>query len=201
MSIREDRARALATARGERWVDIGSLKRDVYRREAEKAIDRGEQPASVDETDAKAYIGIAMRDRMDELTDLLSLTDLQFTEEVAERLGSTRIGELGIDEETPEPNMVEEAERALRQTILCVDKAMVFEIVLGTGGPDSRILIECDMSTADYEGDPMATSTVYEIRRVLYRYSWSGSGEIELSGGDRLAAEMLARRVVPELVE
>jgi hypothetical protein len=39
----------------------------------------------------------------------------------------------------------------------------------------------------------------YEIRRILYRYSWSGSAELELVGEDRRVAESFARRVVPEL--
>jgi hypothetical protein len=42
---------------------------------------------------------------------------------------------------------------------------------------------------------------VYEIRRILYRYSWDGSAERVLSGEDYDVAERFARQVVPELVE
>jgi hypothetical protein len=41
----------------------------------------------------------------------------------------------------------------------------------------------------------------YSIRRILYRYTWSGSGEVELIDEDSDTAEAFARQVVSELVE
>lgn len=100
----------------------------------------------------------------------------------------------------PEDNAEEEAQERLDEYPLCIEAMVTFEVVLGVGGPDSRILVECDRveMNSTYE-DQAGTRWAYEIRRVLYRYSWSGVGEVELTGDDREIAEGFARRVVPEL--
>lgn len=96
----------------------------------------------------------------------------------------------------------EQAEERLSEYPLCVEATTTFEVVLGTGGPDDRLLFECDVARDVRGGMPSSDEDEsYEIRRVLYRYSWMGSTERELTGEDRETAEELARRVVPELVE
>ena len=80
-----------------------------------------------------------------------------------------------------------------------MEATTTFEIVLGTGGPDDRLLVECETGGNRRWDD--RDHAPCEIRRILYRYSWDGSAERELSGGDYDLAEHLARRVVPELVE
>lgn len=98
------------------------------------------------------------------------------------------------------PNVAEEAQDQLDEYPLAVERTMVFEVVLGTGGPDDRLIFECSAGH-EREADDPSQRTTWEIDRVLYRYSWMGSAERVLTGEDRATAEELARRVVPELVE
>lgn len=61
------------------------------------------------------------------------------------------------------------AER-LYELPLCVEATTTFEVVLGTGGPDNRLCLECDGCAADWQPDPHTPPpTVYEVRRVLHR--------------------------------
>jgi hypothetical protein len=151
----------------------------------------------IDQTDAKAYVGIEAASRIEDIGDLIALGEDGL--QVGDELGAERLEALGLDIETFDADDVVEA---IDQYPLCVEASTMFEIVLGIGGPDSRLVIECDRVEMDSEyvrrhGGHFA----YEIRRVLFRYSWEGSAEIVLGGEDRETAETLARRVVPELSE
>jgi hypothetical protein len=143
------------------------------------------------ETNAAEYVGTALRGRLDDLAALHQLIDGdgdQADQKTVEGLG------IGAEYDDHELQGVEglgeedAAQDALDSYPLCVERATVFEIVLGTGGPDDRLVIECSE-------DP------YEIERIFYRYSWSGSAERQLSGDDYDTAERFARSVVPELTE
>jgi hypothetical protein len=153
--------------------------------------------ARVDETDAAAYVEASAGDLLAELRDLTALGEYEHAEEARQDVGSERIAALGLD---PEAFDRYDAEEAIDALPLAVEATTTFEVVLGVGGPDCRLCFECDGSPADWQPDPHTPPpTVYEIRRVLYRYSWSGSAELELVGEDREVAEAFARRVVPEL--
>lgn len=145
--------------------------------------------------DAHGEIEQEMRSRLDGLAVLIG---------TAEGKGEgwadpDQLEALGVmDKHATEGDAQEEAEERLREYPLAVETTMTFEVVIGTGGPDDRLLFECsgvDAGPHDGGGDR------WEINRVLYRYSWSGSAERELTGEDRKTAEELARRVVPELAE
>lgn len=187
ISDREARARDLLLCNHrKRWEDATEAERqrelDGARREgySDQVSD-----GSSDSTNAVAYVGTAMRGRLDDLSALVAIA--------AEEKVSTDGAELlGLDSD----RLRESAEEALAEYPLIVESTRLFEIVLGTGGPDDRLILECD-----HDGMGTHLSDGYEIRRVLYRYSWSGSAEVELTGEDREIAEAFARRVVPELVE
>lgn len=147
---------------------------------------------TVDETDAVAYVGRAMRGRLDDLALLTRTADSGLREGTNDDLES-----LGFD--LDEDDLEDQATILLDEYPLCVEATTTFEIVLGTGGPDDRLLIECE--TIENRCRDERDHADYEIRRILYRYSWSGSGERVLSGEDYDVAERFARRVVPELVE
>jgi hypothetical protein len=148
--------------------------------------------ARVDETDASAYVGVAMRGRLEDLRDLTALSTGDAEYSVSDR----RAEELGIDHGD---YVGDQALDRLGEYPLCVEATTTFEIVLGTGGPDDRLLIECDGGRE--ESEIGAAPSAYEIRRILYRYSWDGSAERVLSGEDFDTAERFARQVVPELGE
>ena len=127
-----------------------------------------------------------MRGRLDDLAMLYAAWD-----------GEASATELAtLDLSSDEAEAQEEAGECLDALPLAVEAVTTYEIVLGTGGPDDRLLVECDGYT-----DARAEGRGHEIRRILYRYSWSGSAEVELVGEDREVAERFARQVVPELVE
>jgi hypothetical protein len=155
----------------------------------------------VDETDAASYAETAMRGRLDDLSELTKAAGYSGRGVIA--VSAAKLEALGFDREGDPLN--EQAERLLDEYPLCVEATTTFEIVLGTGGPDDRLLIECGAvghHTVFGAGHTVESKKpVYEIRRVLYRYSWMGSAEVELVGEDRETAEELARHVVPELVE
>ena len=144
--------------------------------------------------DAAREIEGALRDRLD---------DLAMLENIAAGNGSrTERATMDLDTEDAEAARDDAAER-LDEYPLCVEVTTTFEVVLGTGGPDDRLLFECDHQPEGperFDGAP-GPRECFEIRRVLYRYSWTGSAERELRGDDRETAEALARRVVPELSE
>lgn len=142
------------------------------------------------ETDAASYVGEAMRHRLDIIGSLQQIAggDADSPEQVEA---------LGLDEFAAPQALYEEADDRLCEMPLAVESTRLFEVVLGTGGPDDRLIFECDLiDPALSQQDP-----AYELRRVLYRYSWDGSAEVELTGEDRLVAVEFARRVVPELTE
>lgn len=149
----------------------------------------------VDTTDAAAYVGVAMRSRLDHVAGLLAASWGDPDQFSNDELLELDIG-YGVAGPLSAEYVREAAEEHLDALPLAVEATTTFEVVLGTGGPDDRLLVEC-APIKDSRGLPMA----YEIRRIVYRYSWSGSGEVELVGEDRAAAETFARRVVPELVE
>jgi hypothetical protein len=148
--------------------------------------------ARVDETDAAAYVGDAMRGRLEDLRDLMALS----TGDAEYVVSDARAEELGIDHGD---YVGDQASERLGEYPLCVEATTTFEIVLGTGGPDDRLLVECDGGRE--ESEIGAAPSGYEIRRILYRYSWSGSAERMLSGADYDVAKCFARQVVPELAE
>lgn len=216
---REETAQALAAEDGKDWDELRPVERDEYRRqaddveriEAEANGDHGEatNAANTHETgDAAAEVDDKLRGRLD---DLILLTGLSRGEGVDELSNDEMLG-LGIAYGQPGPiddrQIEEEAAERLDEYPLCVESTRTFEIVLGTGGPDDRLVFECDLSeylrparAVPVPGEQSAPEIEYEIRRVLYRYSWTGSAERVLSGQDQEAAEELARRVVPELGE
>ena len=191
-SDREARARDLYFAnrsRDERrdWNELRPTEKDEYRRQAEREGFRDDMSdGSSDQTNAPAYVETSMRGTMDDIGKLTRLADGGYS------LDETQIFDI-VDLEGPasEEEVREAAQERLDELPLCVERTVIFEIVLGIGGPDRRLLIECDQS---YDA-PL------EIRRVLYRYSWSGSAAVELTGKDRENAEAFARQVVPELIE
>lgn len=146
--------------------------------------------------EADKEIDAELRSRLDDLAVIRRTRDAgqapdDVTDEQLEALGFQI--EDGAD-------VVEQADELLTEYPLCVERTMVFEVVIGTGGPDDRLIFECSAGY-EREADDPSQRTTWEIDRVLYRYSWTGSAERVLSGEDRETAEELARRVVPELVE
>lgn len=143
--------------------------------------------------DAKAEVEQAMRSRMDDIADLTQVATGEGDE--------LDLSEHGVDAGEGWERQ-EQAQERLRELPLAVEKTVTFEIVLGTGGPDDRIIVECDVIDGRVTGAISGSDQPrYEIRRVLYRYSWTGSAEVELTGDDREVAEAFAREVVAELIE
>lgn len=148
--------------------------------------------------DAHAEVDEAARSRLDDLGDLLAVAQGRALRE--ERLAELDLAQAGEADADEGWSIAQEAEDRLSEFPLAVESTRVFEVVLGTGGPDDRLLIECDMDEYDIGGGHRSDPQ-YEVRRVLYRYSWTGSAERELTGKDREVALEFARRVVPELAE
>lgn len=157
----------------------------------------------IDQTDAKAYVGIEAKSRLEDITALQAVA----TESAGYGLitDRDRLESLGVE---VGPDGLVDADSALDRLYempLAVEAMTTFEIVLGVGGPDSRILVECDVtppqSRPDADDGVYIRATAYEIRRVLFRYSWEGTGTVQLTGDDKETAEAFARRVVPELSE
>lgn len=178
--------------RGARWTSLpyevedseGAIRAEFHiRGDAERYVrERNREAGIATETgDAHGEIAKHMRGRLDDLAGLFAVVDGEATDTEAEDL--------------------EEAEEQLDEYPLCVEATTTFEIVLGTGGPDDRLLIECNVANCSGESfRPGSGETPsYEIRRVLYRYSWSNSAEVELVGKDKEVAERFAQHVVPEL--
>lgn len=145
--------------------------------------------------DAAAEVDANLRSRLDDLLVLTSAAD-------GEAIAIDALERLGVESGEGDQATREDAERVLVEYPLCVEATMQFEIVIGTGGPDDRLIVECDLTTESHiDGDVYTPEGSYEIRRVLYRYSWTGSAERVLDGDDLATAEAFARRVVPELAE
>jgi hypothetical protein len=139
----------------------------------------------IDETDALTYVAEAMRARLTTLATLQRVAsgeadDLD-AEEVASVMGLVN-GRL-VREADPD-DLADDASEQMEQLPLCVEALTLYEIVLGTGGPDDRLVVEAE------DGD---------IRGIVCRYSWDGSAERRLQGVDREVAEAFAHQVVPEL--
>jgi hypothetical protein len=160
-----------------------------------EAVDLIREHGRPDETHAASYIDKAMRGRLDDLALLIETRDAG---QAPDNADNKVLEGLGFDLEGEDAT--EQAERLMDEYPLCAEATVVFEVVLGTGGPDDRLLFECSAGY-EREADDPAQRTTWEIDRVLYRYSWTGSAERVLHGKDRETAEELARRVVPELVE
>lgn len=96
----------------------------------------------------------------------------------------------------------EEAEERMARMAEGVMATTTFEVALAGACPGRALCFECDRveMNAPYV-EQTGERFTYEIRRVLYRRSWDGSAETELSGEDREVAEAFGRRVVVELVE
>ena len=148
-------------------------------------------------TNPVEYVGVSLRDRLEHLAPLLAIARGEadtLDQEIVEGL------DLGAEYEDHElqngDELVEAAEQRIWETPLCVETTTTFEIVLGTGGPDDRFLIECVG-----DRDAYAPRPPYEVRMIHYRYSWEGSAERRLHGADEEVAEELARRLIPELSE
>lgn len=160
----------------------------------------GRDIAEPDETDARAYVGTSARDLIGDLRSLVRIADWDndvTTAEIAEALevGHEEAGNMGEDARL-------EADERLIEMPLAVEVTTTFEVVLGCGGPDRRLCFECHGSPSRVQPDPHTPPPIeYDIRRVLFSYSWDGSAEIELIGEDREVAEEFGRRVVPELGE
>lgn len=146
---------------------------------------------STETGDAHAEVSDAMRSRLDDLAKLTHIHN--GTDDDTGGLSA-----LGVDTDpADDPETArEEADERLGEYPLSVERTTLIEVVLGTGGPDDRLIFECDGGPL-YHG--VGDDSAYEIRRVLYLYSWTGSAEVELVGEDREVAEAFARRVVPEL--
>jgi hypothetical protein len=144
-----------------------------------------------------AYVGEAMRGRLEDLRLLQRLGDGAGKDLLREGCGDQVEG-LGVELEGGEP-LEDQANALLDEYLLCVEATTTFEIVLGIGGPDDRLLVECE--TVENRMREGRDHAAYEIHRILYRYSWSGSGERILNGEDYAVAERFARLVVAELVE
>lgn len=137
------------------------------------------------------------RSRLGDLAALLTLQRDQGTQNVDDdelELVTGRLEALGVEFDGGEL-LEDQASRLLDEYPLSVETTTTFEVVLGTGGPDDRLLFECSGGGNPIDGQP------FEIDRVLYRYSWTGSAERVLSGDDRETAEAFGRYVVPELSE
>jgi hypothetical protein len=138
-----------------------------------------------DETNAAEYVATAMRSRLETirvLTETASGTG-NYSNDELERAGLEFEGDSR-----------EDAFERLRELPLSVETITLFEVVLGAGGPDDRLTVECDQGPGACPG-----VTSYEIRRIVYRYSWDGYGERVLTGDDFTAAATFASQVVPEL--
>lgn len=168
-----------------------------------------------DETDAAAYVEAAMRGRLDTLRDLLRIAsgdpqaldpEYGFNNDEILRLGLA----YGIPGPIPDSQLEEEADTALNEMPLAVETTTLFEIVLGTGRPDDRLIVECDRTqilTSSSGGHPKSLALPddweYEIRRILYRYSPSSLEEGRrwlCERGEREQAEMASAAEVSEML-
>ena len=195
-SKREARARSLAAANSlTPWESMSPTERDVFRRQAEREGFTHDH----DPTDPDDAVEPGLRGRLDTLRDLQIVQD----DGASGVDNADRLEALGIEAQLSDDASREEAEQRLDELALSVDTTVLFEVVFGTGGPDDRLIVECGVFREEQTGyEPHAPRVTYEVRRILYRFSWAGkSAERVLTGDDRAAAERYASRVVPELAE
>jgi hypothetical protein len=152
----------------------------------------------IDETNAREYVATAMRHRLDDIATLLNLSESEPDDLSLEEVD---LNGLGFSPDVEPDGIRESADVLIAELPLCVDQTHEFHIVLGTGGPDDRIIVECDVTPPQSRPSETVaiTGTRYEVRRILYRYSWDGSGEVVLHGEDYQAALDFAHWHVPEL--
>lgn len=144
-----------------------------------------------DKTDPAAYLDTAMRERLASLATLRRVADGEAHDLAAEDVASVMgLCNARFVRAADADELAEEARKQIEEFPLCVETVTVYEIVLGTGGPDDRFLVYV-------EGDDRSR----DITRIEYRYSWSGSAERSLSGADYEVAERFAREVVPDLID
>lgn len=94
-----------------------------------------------DKTNAADYVGTAMRGRLDDLALLLA------TANGGAKPTPERAAELGLTDMTDEGDWAareDEARERLNEYPLGVETRTAFEVVLGTGGPDDRLIVECE---------------------------------------------------------
>lgn len=173
----------------------------LVRHDAERYARERNRAAGIGEPgDAAAEVDESLRSRMDTLDVLARCMDAANDGAEPDELGDyeltrEQIEAVGLD---PDAFDAENVDVALTELPLAVEATMTFEVVFGTGGPDDRLLIECDgVEPGPHDGHGGS----WEPRRVSYRYSWTGSAERELHGRERELALDYARRVVPELGE
>lgn len=200
MSKRDERAAALARANdGKDWESMRPSERDVYRRQADREGFRDD----FDPTDPADAAAPGMRGRLDDLQALFLVIDGDADQADEQTLTGLEIGAEYDDHELTTEPTADDAEQALYGMPLEVSRTTTFEIVFGTGGPDDRLLIECD-SVSNASGLGYGERVTYEIRRILYRFSWAGkSADVVIPSGseDYSTAERYALQVVPELAE
>jgi hypothetical protein len=171
---------------------------------AEREPDEGSSgdavPGDVSRTDAPAYAPIAARAL---IGDLRIIAAVDATDDLS-RVGGVsneRLESLGFDLDPDCEALEDQAGELMDSIALAVEATTTFEVVLGCGGPDVRLCFECVAEESAVQPDPHTRPPLsYEIRHVLYVYTWEGRGEVELYGDDREVAEAFGRRVVPELV-
>ncbi|HTT94595.1 MAG TPA: hypothetical protein VMF55_07975 [Solirubrobacterales bacterium] len=81
------------------------------------------------------------RDCIADLRDLTALGEYEHAEEARQDIGAGRIADLGLD---PEAFDRYNAEEAIDELPLAVERTTTFEVILGVGGPDRRLCLECD---------------------------------------------------------
>lgn len=161
-----------------------------------------------DATNPAEYVETAMRGQLGYLAELQAVQSGGWLgEQVITEMGVERIAAaLEMSEKevgaAAGVELADAAEERIDEFPICVEVTTTFEIVLGIGGPDDRLLVECNTERGALASpSTLARQMQYEIRRVLYRYSWGESAEIVLHDEDQKVAEAFARRVVPELDE
>lgn len=166
-----------------------------------EAVELIREHGKPDETHAPSYVETAMRSRLDDIAVLVGTAEGKGEGWAdPDKLDALGIEDIHADGATG--NAEEEAQERLDEYPLAVEASVTFEVVIGTGGPDDRLLFECDVDLLEAsEFGRFPDSEGYTVRRVIYRYSWEDSAERVLTGEDKETAEVLARRVVPELAE
>jgi hypothetical protein len=150
----------------------------------------GEATSRPDPTDARSSGPLSARHLIADLRVLLGVAGCRNPGFARERLE-----EVGLVLEGGDP-LEDQACALIDELPLSIEARTTFEIILGVGAPGRRLCLEC----RSYDRSPEGYSEIaHDIRRVYYRYSWSGTAEVELAGEDRELAEEFAGRVVPEL--
>lgn len=145
-------------------------------------------------TDARGYAPISARRAISDLQVLLDIAD-----HCDPGFSGRRLEDLGFVLEGGDP-LADQAERLIDARPWGIQATVTFAVVLEPAAPQRSLRLECDPDLLDLgELRRFPGRGGHEVRRVFYRYSWSDSAEVELSGADRQIAERFAARVVPEL--